>query len=62
MPIVSEQLDADRLALKDLFPWLRARVVSESELAAIDDARWLLANVNTPAQHDELEAFLVHEL
>jgi molybdenum cofactor guanylyltransferase len=62
LPIVSEQLDADRLAMKDLFPRLRVRVVSEPELAAFGDPQWLLANVNTPAQHDELEAFLIHEL
>jgi hypothetical protein len=38
------------------------REVTGDELAAAGDPHRLLANVNTPAEHDELEALLIHEL
>jgi molybdopterin-guanine dinucleotide biosynthesis protein A len=62
LPVVSERLDAERLAMRGLFASLRVREVSERELAAFGDPLRLLANVNTPAQYGELEALLIHEL
>jgi molybdopterin-guanine dinucleotide biosynthesis protein A len=51
-PAIARRLDARQLALRDLLPELRLRVVGDDELAGFDYER-MLANVNTP---DELDA------
>lgn len=62
LPVVSKRLAGGHLAMKDLFTDVRVREVTGQELAALGDPNRLLANVNTPAEHDKLESLLTHEL
>jgi molybdopterin-guanine dinucleotide biosynthesis protein A len=61
-PLVSQRLAAGQLAVTGLFPHLRLRELGGDALAGIGDPRRLLANVNTPADHDALATLLAHEL
>jgi len=58
---VTRRLAAGRLKMTDLFDDLRVRVVTAEELGAFGDPHRLLANVNTPADHRELDAFQGHQ-
>jgi molybdopterin-guanine dinucleotide biosynthesis protein A len=58
---VTRRLAAGRLKMTDLFDDLRVRVVTVEELRAFGDPHRLLANVNTPADHRELDAFQGHQ-
>jgi molybdopterin-guanine dinucleotide biosynthesis protein A len=51
-----------RLKMIDLFEDVRVRVVTAEEIAAFGHSNRLLANVNTPAEYGDLEAFQGHEL
>jgi molybdopterin-guanine dinucleotide biosynthesis protein A len=59
---VTRRLAARRLKVRELLDDLRVREVTGAELAGAGDPTRLLANVNTPADRDELEALLAHEL
>jgi molybdopterin-guanine dinucleotide biosynthesis protein A len=59
---VARRLAARRLKMTDLFDDVRVRVVTAEELSAFGDPRRLLANVNTPADHRELDALQGHQL
>jgi molybdopterin-guanine dinucleotide biosynthesis protein A len=59
---VARRLAAGRLKMTDLFEDVRVRVVTAEELSAFGDVRRLLANVNTPADHRELDALQGHQL
>ena len=59
---VARRLAAGRLKMSDLFEDVRVRVVTAEELSAFGDVRRLLANVNTPADHRELDALQGHQL
>lgn len=64
-PVVARHLAEGRLALKDLLNVMstsdaRVRVVTARELEAFGDPGYLLANVNTPAEYDELETLQGH--
>ena len=59
---VAQRLAAGRLKMTDLFEDVRVRVVTAEELSAFGDVRLLLANVNTPADHRELDALQGHQL
>jgi molybdenum cofactor guanylyltransferase len=59
---IARRLAAGRLAMIDLLTEVRLRVVAGDELAAFGDPHRLLANVNTPAEHDGLAAAHNHEL
>lgn len=61
LPVVSQRLAAGRLAMKGIFDAVRVREVSGPELAASGDPARLLANVNTPADYDEITGLLNHE-
>lgn len=62
LPVVSQRLAAGQLAMKGIFDAVRVREVSGAELAASGDPARLLANVNTPADYDEITGLLNHEL
>jgi molybdopterin-guanine dinucleotide biosynthesis protein A len=47
--------------MKDLLVELKVRVVDTGELAAFGDLDRLLANVNTPADLDRIEALAGHQ-
>ena len=53
---------AGRLTMTDLLADVRLRVVAAHEIARSGDPHGLLANVNTPAEHESLEALHNHEL
>jgi molybdopterin-guanine dinucleotide biosynthesis protein A len=57
---VTRTLSEGRLAMRDLLVQLRIRSVSEEELRPFGDPGRLLANVNTPAEYEELEALQGH--
>lgn len=65
-PIVARHLAERRLKLVELLDVLnqsgrgRLLIVAEAELAAFGDPDRLLANVNTPAEYEELEALHDH--
>lgn len=59
---IARRLARGHLSVRGLFDEVRVREVAGVELAADGDLKRLLANVNTPADHDELEALLAHEL
>lgn len=61
LPVVRAHLAAGRLAVRDMLPALRVRELNETDLAAVGDAQWLLANVNTPAEHDALVTSIAHK-
>ncbi len=50
-----------RLKMIDLFEDVRVRVVTADEIGAFGHPNRLLANVNTPAEYGDLEAFQGHE-
>lgn len=58
---VARHLAEGRLRMLDLLDELRVRAVSVAELGAFGNPDRLLANVNTPAEHDALETLLGHE-
>jgi molybdenum cofactor guanylyltransferase len=60
-PAVARRLAEGRLALRSLFDDMRTRVVTREEIEAFGDPVRLLANVNTPAAFDGIEALLSHE-
>jgi molybdopterin-guanine dinucleotide biosynthesis protein A len=57
---ISRHLAENRLAIRDLFGGLRVRVVTGDDLDAFGDRDHLLANVNTLAEYEELEALPGH--
>ena len=59
---IERRLAAGRLTMMDLLADVRLRVVIAEEIARFGDPRQLLANVNTPAEHESLEALHNHEL
>lgn len=64
LPVVTTQLAEGQLAVRalfTLFPGLRVREVTGEELAAMGDPRRVLANINTPADHDALTTQLTHD-
>jgi molybdopterin-guanine dinucleotide biosynthesis protein A len=60
-PIERRLLDG-RLTMTDLLADVRLRVVAADEIARFGDPHRLLANVNTPTEHESLEALHNHEL
>ena len=59
---IERRLAAGRLTMTDLLGDVRLRVVAAEEIARFGEPRRLLANVNTPAEHESLEALHNHEL
>lgn len=59
---IERRLAAGRLTMTDLLADVRLRVVAAGEIARFGDPHQLLANVNTPAEHESLEALHNHEL
>ena len=59
---VSRRLGERRLKMIELVEAMRTRVVTEEELGRFGDADRLLANVNTPAEYEGLEALQSHKL
>jgi molybdopterin-guanine dinucleotide biosynthesis protein A len=59
---IARRLAAGRLAMMDLLTDVRLRVVAADEIARFGDPHRLLANVNTPAEHESLAALHNHEL
>jgi len=53
---IARRLAERRLKMSDLFEDLRVRIVDAEELRSFGDVRRLLSNINTPADHQELEA------
>lgn len=62
LPVVSARPAANRLAMTEMFWVLRMCEATGPALAVVGDPDRLLAKVNTPAERDELEALLTHEL
>jgi molybdopterin-guanine dinucleotide biosynthesis protein A len=60
--VVSERLFERRLAMAGLVEAVRTRVIEPEDVERFGPGRRLLANVNTPAEFDELEALLGHKL
>jgi molybdopterin-guanine dinucleotide biosynthesis protein A len=58
----AERLDERRLAMTDFIEALRTRVIESEDVERFGPGRRLLANVNTPAEFDELVALLGHKL
>jgi molybdopterin-guanine dinucleotide biosynthesis protein A len=58
---VARSLAEGRLTMIGLFEELRVRVVPSEELDAFGNRHRLLANVNTPAEYEEIEALAGHE-
>jgi molybdopterin-guanine dinucleotide biosynthesis protein A len=61
LPVVSRRLSEGRLTMKGIFDDVRVSEVSGAELSASGDPTRLLANVNTPADYDEITGLLNHE-
>ncbi len=61
-PAIAAHLAERRLRMTDFLRAVRVRVVTESELDALGDRGRMLANVNTPAEYEALNAELGHEL
>jgi molybdopterin-guanine dinucleotide biosynthesis protein A len=59
--VVARHLADGRLALRELLAVLKVRTVPYGEIARFGDPRRLLANVNTPAAFEEIEALQAHE-
>lgn len=55
---IARRLASGHLKMTDLFDDVRVRAVGAEELQAFGDPHRLLANVNSPADHRELEAEL----
>lgn len=58
---VARRLADGRLKMTDLLEDLRVRVVPPQEIDAFGDSRRLLANVNAPAEYDDLETLGHHK-
>ncbi len=61
-PAVDEALAERRLAMNELLKRIHMRVVEAGEIDAFGPRALLLANVNTPAELDELAALSSHQL
>lgn len=61
-PVVQQQLARGQLRMMDLLGALEVRTVARPALEAAGDPGTLLANVNTPGEHDAVERLLGHEL
>jgi len=59
---IERRLAAGHFTMMDLLTDVRLRVVAAEEIARFGDPHRLLANVNTPAEHESLEALHNHEL
>ena len=59
---VARRLAAGQLKMTDLLADVRLRVVTADEIGRFGERHRLLANVNTPAEYDGLEALQSHEL
>jgi molybdopterin-guanine dinucleotide biosynthesis protein A len=59
---IERRLAAGRLKMTDLLAEVRLRVVTAHDIGRFGDPHQLLANVNTPAEHESLEALHNHEL
>jgi molybdopterin-guanine dinucleotide biosynthesis protein A len=59
---VQRRLTEGRLAMAGLFHDVRVRDVTEGEIGAFGDCARLLANVNTPAEYEQIEALTGHRL
>ena len=59
---IERRLAAGHFTMMDLLADVRLRVVAGEEIARFGDPHRLLANVNTPAEHESLEALHNHEL
>ena len=58
---IADRLARRMLKMTDLFQDVRVRTVLPEELDALGDRRRLLANVNTPAEYEGLEALRGHK-
>ena len=59
---VARSLAEGRLAMVELLETIRVRAVEEHEIERFGQSDRLLANVNSPAEFDELEALRGHKL
>ena len=59
---IERRLAAGHFTMMDLLADVRMRVVAADDIARFGDPHRLLANVNTPAEHESLEALHNHEL
>jgi molybdopterin-guanine dinucleotide biosynthesis protein A len=59
--VVAERLADRRLALRGMLEDIHVREVGGEELEGFGDRRRLFANVNTPAEFEELEALQGHD-
>jgi molybdopterin-guanine dinucleotide biosynthesis protein A len=59
---LERRLAAGHFTMMDLLADVRLRVVAADEIARFGNPHRLLANVNTPAEHEGLEALHNHEL
>jgi molybdopterin-guanine dinucleotide biosynthesis protein A len=59
---IERRLAAGSLTMNSLLADVRLRVIHAEDIAPFGDPRRLLANVNTPAEHEQLEALHNHEL
>jgi molybdopterin-guanine dinucleotide biosynthesis protein A len=59
---IERRLAAGRFKMTDLLADVRLRVVTAHDIGRFGDPHQLLANVNTPAEHESLEALHNHEL
>jgi molybdopterin-guanine dinucleotide biosynthesis protein A len=59
---IERRLSAGHFTMTDLLADVRLRVVAADEIARFGDPHRLLANVNTPSEHESLEALHNHEL
>ena len=59
---IARRVAAGRLKMTELIADVRLRVVEAEEIDVFGDRHRLLANVNTPAEYDLLEALHTHEL
>jgi molybdopterin-guanine dinucleotide biosynthesis protein A len=59
---IERRLAAGRLKMTDLLAEIRLGVVTAHDIGRFGDPHQLLANVNTPAEHESLEALHNHEL
>ncbi|MBI2979618.1 MAG: molybdenum cofactor guanylyltransferase [Chloroflexi bacterium] len=61
-PALAARLADRRLKMDDLFADVRVRVVTGDELERFGESGRLLANVNTPAEYEKIEALFGHQL
>ena len=59
---IERRLSAGHFTMTDLLADVRLRVVATDDIARFGDPHRLLANVNTPSEHESLEALRNHEL